>query len=261
MKNNNHGVTTIEILISICIIGMVLLFLFNMFIQVRKEDEENNIQSTFLINQSTFIKRIEEDIANYGLVGISSCGNDFSDSLVTQAAFDANAGYHCIRFEYGKGYIKDRIGYLVVYKYYTKYAKNDNGVFEYSEPQWMIKYSRGYYRSCGPNPGVYEYWEETSFLGKEIPAEITLGQGSYARYTYATGANLLNAATIVLPIIDESGAHYDINLAFTFNSGANFYCQTGGNQGNGTINGVLSCECLTGDCNATQQKFNYTCDY
>ena len=51
MKKQN-GMTIIEVLLSVVIIGIVLLLLFSLLIQVRNEDNENNIQSNFIINQS-----------------------------------------------------------------------------------------------------------------------------------------------------------------------------------------------------------------
>ena len=73
IMKKNSGMTIIEIILSICIIAIVLVLLFTMLIQVRHQDDNNNIQSNFIINQSTFIKAVEEDTVNYGVKSIGSC--------------------------------------------------------------------------------------------------------------------------------------------------------------------------------------------
>lgn len=61
MNLNNKGITLVEIIVSVALISIVLVFLFNLLIQVNNENSDNEVKSSYLVNQSTFIKQIEED--------------------------------------------------------------------------------------------------------------------------------------------------------------------------------------------------------
>ena len=255
MKKYNRGVTIVELLISVSIIGMVLLFLFSMLIQVREEDNDNNIQSNFIINQSTFIKTIEEDISNYGVKGISGCSyidaGVSGDTVVSQD----RKNFKCIRFDFDSEFLKDNVGYLIIYNYYTKYDAI-NKKYDIHSGKWMIKYARGYYKTCDYN-GNYTNWVETTRVMSEMPSVIDLSESAYV--TYTAQASGINAASIVLPIINEAGEHYDIDLSLIFNGNTNFYCQSKDNDQDSV---PLTCNCVSGSTlcsNTLNKRFTYTC--
>lgn len=254
MKIDNKGMTIVEILVSILIIGIVLVLLFSMLSQVRNEDRVNNVQSNFIINQSTFIKNIEEDIVNYGVKSISPCSladaNIASHTVVT----GDEENFKCIRIEYAADYIEDNIGYLMVYHYYTKYETIDNN-YKGINPAWMIQYVRGSYKeTClSNNTPNRSSWKNATSLMKEMPSEIDLGDTPYLLYTAMSGTNI-NAASLVLPIVNTEGEHYDINLSFTFSGNNSFTCD----NSNST---KLQCNCLSSNalCTNTYQKYTYNC--
>ena len=62
MKLNNKGITLIEIIISIVLVSIVLIFLFTLLISVKDMNTESEVNSTYLINKSLILKNIEEDI-------------------------------------------------------------------------------------------------------------------------------------------------------------------------------------------------------
>lgn len=259
MRKYNRGVTIIEILLSVCIIGIVLLLLFNMLLQVRNEDKNNNIQSNFIINQSTFIKIIEEDIANYGIKAISECKSQEANINDGTIATGNEQDYKCIRIEYGADYLKDNVGFLLIYKYYTKYEIEDES-YKGKEPKWIIKYARGYYKQCPDGDPVLSSWKEEISIMKEMPAEIDLNEEPYVIYTaQQTG---INAGSLVLPIKTLEGEHYDINLGFTFQGNNNFKCEyiTGDTLTQAPTK--LKCDCRSSAalCNKTKiQNYRYQC--
>ena len=57
MKKYNHGTTILEVLISIIIISLVIGLLFGLIIQIQQDDEENNLNSSFILAESTIEKR------------------------------------------------------------------------------------------------------------------------------------------------------------------------------------------------------------
>lgn len=259
---DNKGMTIVEILMSICIIGIVLMLLFTMLVQVREEDKANNIQSNFLINQSTFIKEIEEDIVNYGVKSVSSCAlSDANIPSYSVVAGDENK-FKCLRIEYAADYMKDNIGYVMIYHYYTSYD-TINGNYKGKDSAWMIQYVRGLYEgTCAP--GIMpnrSKWKSTVSVMKQMPSEVDLSQKPYLLYTAMNGNNT-NAASLVIPIVNAEGEHYDINLSFTFKGNNQFKCYTRKRVGASVINDQdFSCLCQSGNslCNQTQGAYTYTC--
>lgn len=75
MKLNNKGVTLVEIIISVALISIVLVFLFSLLIQVNNQNSDNEIKSSYLIYQSTFTKQIEEDFLDYKLSSATTSCN------------------------------------------------------------------------------------------------------------------------------------------------------------------------------------------
>lgn len=248
MNKHNRGVTIVEIIISIAIIGIVLVLLFSMLAQVRHEDSNNNIQSNFIINQSTFIKAIEEDIVNYGVKSIGSC--NLADANISSTVVSGyEQQYACLRIEYAADYIKDKIGFLLVYNYYTKYDKID-GTYKGRDPSWMIQYVRGSYNICNSNLlPVYSSWKNETSIMKALPAPVDLSEKPYVLYTALNGTHT-NAASVVLPIVNEQGEHYDINLSFTFKGNNYFKCD------NKNPN-KLACNCKSSSALCTP-TYNYT---
>lgn len=232
MKKQN-GMTIIEVLLSVVIIGIVLLLLFSLLIQVRNEDNENNIQSNFIINQSTYIKEIEEDIINYGVSSVSPCklGNLNLNNETVQGNESS-----CIKLTYSADYLDDNIGFLVIYRYYTTYTVQ-NGKYVGDKSSWMIEYQRGKYKEGSTSTST---WKSTKTIMKEIPDEVDLSYESYIKYTALE--NDKNAASIVMPIVNADGDHYDINLSFLYDN-HNFTCYEGGAKNTG----LLKCKCSSSD--------------
>lgn len=252
MNKYNRGATIVEILISVAIIGIILLLLFSMLLQVRNEDKNNNIQSNFIINQSTFIKAIEEDITNYGVRAVSSC--TFADVNINSSTVVTGdeENFKCIRIEYAADYLKDKVGYLIIYNFYSKYEVKD-GKNVGIEPKWMIKYERGYYERCNSGKPVKSSWHEEVTIMKEMPEEVNMNNDPYVLYTAQSGTNI-NAGSIVLPLETLSGEHYDINLGVTFKGNQNFSCKA---NTNASQKNKLLCNCKS-SLTLCEPTYNYT---
>ena len=236
----NQGMTIIEILISICIISIVVLLLFNMLIQVREEDVSNQIQSNFVINQSTFIKELEEDITNYGVKSISSC--TLQEANISSELL--NKGYEskfkCIKFEYAADYTEDNTAFLMIYNTYARFDV-ENGEYKGRDDsaRWMVQYVRGHYKKYnGTRPDVTSWYSATHMM-KEYPTEIDLTDTPYVLYT-AAASPAQNAASIVIPIVNGEGEHYDINLSYVYQGNTNFKCHAGDDN-------KLECRCKDTD--------------
>lgn len=245
MKNKN-GMTIVEMLISILIISIVLALLFNMLSSVRSEDVSNQIQSEFLINQASIIKQVEEDFVDFGVSKISPC--NLKDANITNYRLISGyeTKYKCIRIDYQADYIDDNIGFLMLYKAYTRFSNKDVGKNE--SAKWVIQYVRGRYtrRNIGDNTIIKSSWENAVQVMKSYPEELESDFTPYLLYTAAPG-NELNAASLVLPIVNQDAEHYDINLSFTFKGNMDFKC-------NPNSPSLLKCNCKSdqASCNQTQ---------
>ena len=225
MNRYNKGVTIVEILLSIVIVGLVLVALFNLLISVRKDSESNQIQSQYVLNQSEYVQMIEEDITQYGVSSVSSC--DVYD--VDIDSFNINDQYRsdfkCIRIDYSADYLDDNIGYIMVLNYNYKYTNNGGSLIG-KESAWMIRYTRGHYDENNKwvplNTHMNEFPDNTSLEGK---VSVTFNRSNPAE-------SHLDAAIINIPIVSQSGEHYDINLSMLLNSDREFYCYTGGTGSN-----------------------------
>ncbi len=74
---NNKGITTIELIVSISLIAVILLFLFKVIVDVRYEKNatyarKNNVVRTEIINA------IQRDFVRYGVSNISKNGNIYT---------------------------------------------------------------------------------------------------------------------------------------------------------------------------------------
>lgn len=82
---NNKGMTLIELLISIVLISTVLVFLFQILIDLRNETDNNSYAYNNQIKRAEIIYTIQNDLNNYALVGITD--NSSNDNLILNFHF------------------------------------------------------------------------------------------------------------------------------------------------------------------------------
>lgn len=70
MKLNNKGMTLMELLISIVLVGIVLTFLFQLLVDLKGETDNNNYAYNNQVNRTEAIYTIEKDLLRYTLLGI-----------------------------------------------------------------------------------------------------------------------------------------------------------------------------------------------
>lgn len=208
---NNKGVTIVEILLSIIIIGIVLLILFNMLSNVRNEDEKNQIQSQYVVNQSLIVQAIEEDIVNYGVSSVSECSIYNVDIANTNVNNTYRDKFKCLRINYSADYLTDNVGILMIYNYFNTYDPVQN--YSGSTSTWMTRYIRGHYEGDERK----ENWHTLNTTSNNLPDEVNLDDNIRVKYTNMTlDSNNSNAVSINVPIMNQTGEHYDINLSFLY---------------------------------------------
>ena len=75
MKLNNKGITLTELLITIVLVGIVLLFLFQLLIDIKGETETNTFAYNNQYNRTESLYKIEEDIRKNDLTGVFQLPN------------------------------------------------------------------------------------------------------------------------------------------------------------------------------------------
>lgn len=70
MKKN--GMTLVEIILAVALISLVMIFVFNMLVDLRQEETFSSYKSSDQINRSIISKRIQDDLLNRGLERIEN---------------------------------------------------------------------------------------------------------------------------------------------------------------------------------------------
>lgn len=135
MKLNKKGITLVEIIISIALISIVLIFLFSLLVDVKDMNDEADLNSTYLINKSLMLKNIEEDLDKADSLTLNTCQisdfyttyNTYKDSLE-----DKQKASECIKFIFnddnsnvahlGIYYYQDKSSYVISYIHGNKKA-------------------------------------------------------------------------------------------------------------------------------------------
>lgn len=78
MNNKSKGTTLIEIMISILLISFVMVFLFNILINMKEEYNLSSLRSKDSLNRATYTRIIQNDLIKIGLkkVNILSDGSE-----------------------------------------------------------------------------------------------------------------------------------------------------------------------------------------
>lgn len=109
LKLNNKGMSLIEIIISIALISIVLIFIFSLLVNVKDINTESELNSANLVQKALMISDIEDDLMNSTKLVITSCGDQGVNSFHPQYAAEVS-GYKtsnqldrlasmCIKFE------------------------------------------------------------------------------------------------------------------------------------------------------------------
>lgn len=215
---NKKGMTLIEIIISIVLISIVLIFLFSLLITVKDINDESEVNSTYLINKSLILKNIEEDLSKAESVSLDVCDTTNpiqkiyseygKDGYFTKKngdeldeEFKAN---NCIKFNYT---IKDDAGnpvsseaYLGIYYYKNK----ESYVISYIHDAKNVKATRelpDFHNTASVSGNQLKEWKHnnnpiTIAYINDLPQPLR-------------GFNIIN-----IPIIGSDGKDYSINISY-----------------------------------------------
>lgn len=203
MKLNKKGMTLVEIIISIALISIVLVFLFSLLVDVKDMNDEASINSDYLINKALILKNIEEDLDKATTeLKINTCeiGNFYTtyDTYKNDLEVKQKAN-ECINFDFG-----DSKAYLGIYYYKNK-------------DSYVISYIHGDTKATRLLPEFEKYNVDDSGNIK-FGFEIKYSNSSGITKTY----NEINAIPlykdifhkIEIPIIGSDGKDYSILISY-----------------------------------------------
>ena len=80
---DNHGITLIELIISIALISIVIMFLFRLLVDVRYSDNNTDFDRENQQTRAIIIKTIQEDFLERKLIGLTDHNTPaYSDQLI-----------------------------------------------------------------------------------------------------------------------------------------------------------------------------------
>ena len=81
MKLNNKGMSLMEILVTIALISLVVVFLFRLLIDLKDERNNNDFAYDNQINRAEAIYTIEQDLYTYSLIGVEDATSSNSGNI------------------------------------------------------------------------------------------------------------------------------------------------------------------------------------
>ena len=176
-----RGVTIIEIIVSLALISIVLIFLINLFLQIRSTYILSKTETDFGTISSTFIKAIGDDIETYGLKNV----------------------------EYKAG-VNNYASLIITFKEYrpTKLSENIKKVLK------VYELGNDYYVSYTYDTSVLEdknlsSAERLTNIVRELPSSAVLNTDMFISVDKLETSKI-DAVQISLPIANKDGNTYDI---------------------------------------------------
>ena len=202
MRLDKNGLTIIEIIVSIVLISIVMLFLSILLIDVKDINDDSKTNSMYLINNVIFIKAVEEDLMNYAEIKIRTCDiNAFSSFK------DRNKFNECLEFVFDD----TDIGYIGIYYHNTE----NKYVVSYIHPK-----KDGTNNKDVKNTYVLSEYEKYNLKnenqikdGLKMSVKIKNDVMPYDVLS-STTATVESAITINLPIIGNDGKDYSIVIPY-----------------------------------------------
>ena len=115
---NNKGLTVTEIIISISLVSIVLIFLFNALITIKNTNENVSKASTELINQALVTRSIQNDFRTYELQNVYACDEEDEIKATGTNRIFPNPptdidNLYCLKFDYNSELTSENVGYII----------------------------------------------------------------------------------------------------------------------------------------------------
>ena len=124
---NKKGMTLLEIIISIALISVVMLFLFSLLNDIQYESKHSSYAKDFLVSRATIIKDVEEDILNNNITNVMQVSA--GEGKVNLNFFRDDTSLMSIEVESKKLTYKNALGEV---ESFSLSEDNDDEVFDFA---------------------------------------------------------------------------------------------------------------------------------
>lgn len=123
MKLNDKGMTLMELLISIVLVGIALTFLFQLLADLKNETSNNNYAYNNQVNRTEAIYTIEQDLFSNTLIGLENKSTE--DSLIINFYYKKGNATKTAVLETATNTYTDEVLKEEITKYYLRYTNVD----------------------------------------------------------------------------------------------------------------------------------------
>ena len=212
MKLNKKGVTIVEIIISIALISMVLIFLTVLLIKVNDLNKNSDVNSTYLISKALVVKNVEEDIKDIDSIEVSKCEpKDVVNKIISSDEIVASVGdeetpFGCVKISYEVN-SKTKDNYIIIY-YSTsqkKYDEDENGELKTIDGGYVIFYYNG-------SPAIRRSLPDFEINNEGFSNDDI--EFDKAVLTDGESSDIPTFHKITIPIVGSDGKDYSIIISY-----------------------------------------------
>ena len=128
---NNKGFTLVEIIVSISLVSIVMIFLFQIITTIKNIYDKQNNKNDTKITVSVITREVERDLSSFGLVGVPTKTCDMTNNNIIPSTA---TNVKCIKLIYDGNNVKNNEGYIVYYqnngKYFLGYKRGKGNIIE-----------------------------------------------------------------------------------------------------------------------------------
>ena len=128
---NNKGFTLVEIIVSISLVSVVMIFLFQIITTIKNIYDKQNNKNDTKITVSVITREVERDLSSFGLVGVPTKTCDMTNNNIIPSTA---TNVKCIKLIYDGNNVKNNEGYIVYYqnngKYFLGYKRGKGNIIE-----------------------------------------------------------------------------------------------------------------------------------
>ena len=204
-----------EIIISIALIAIVLVFLASLLVTVNDINKESATNSTYLIGKSLLIKNIENDLKNATSLTITECSvtsiySDYGNPIVDE---DNNS----IEYFSGEDNSGTKSNLKANFCYEFDYGSSDTaklGLFYYKKSNtYIISYVHGDIRTRMELPHFEKNPNNVTVEGNNAKLKANKFTTSSGTIETPPLENITGFFTMTIPIIGEDSKDYSIIIS------------------------------------------------
>ena len=128
---NKKGFTLVEIIVSISLVSVVMIFLFQIISTIKNIYDKQNNKNDIKITVAVITREVERDLSSFGLVGVPTKTCDMTNNNIVPSTA---TNVKCIKLIYDGNNVKNNEGYIVYYqnngKYFLGYKRGKDNIIE-----------------------------------------------------------------------------------------------------------------------------------